>query len=375
MARYLLISPDYPPPFVGGSLVYIHNLLTNSHLKFDVLTNNNSRKNDNFISHIESKYMTNSNSPSAFGLIKMYIYLFFISFTIRKYEVIVLNVSVIGNGMLAFLLNFLGIKTIIISYAEEITMSMNAPGMKGAIKRLFLSLYKKTNAIVSVSNFAKEILENKVGVLSPIYVIPTPLHALKTLNGHNKPLAKKKGQILSVGRLIKRKGFVNLIRAFEVIKHSIPRATLIIVGYGPEYNELNNEISKLGLSESVFIYQDISDKNLSNLYLSSELFVLANLLLENGDCEGAPNVIVEASSFGLPVVAGVYGGVSDVVNHTVTGYLVDTKNIEDISSNVINLLNDENLMNSMSNNSINKVSTDHDKNKAGLTFSKIIKNI
>ena len=151
MTRYLLISPDYPPPFVGGSLVYIHNLLTNSHLKFDVLTNNNSRKNDNFISHIESKYMINSNSPGAFDLIKMYIYLFFISITIRKYEVIVLNVSVIGNGMLAFLLNFLGRKTIIISYAEEITMSMNAPGMKGAIKRLFLSLYKKTIAIVSVS--------------------------------------------------------------------------------------------------------------------------------------------------------------------------------------------------------------------------------
>ena len=73
--KFILISPDFPPPFIGGSLVYIHNLITHSNLKFDILTNRINRKNDFNIQYYESKYIVSSNSPKLYRLVIMYIYL------------------------------------------------------------------------------------------------------------------------------------------------------------------------------------------------------------------------------------------------------------------------------------------------------------
>ena len=306
-SQILLISPYFPPPFIGGSLVYIHNLITNSKLNFDILTDNNNRSDDQKLNYIETKYIVNSQSPSRYGLIKMYLFIFFIAFRLRKYEVVILNISVIGNGLLAYLLNLLSIKTIIISYAEEITMSLYASGIKGIIKRIFLRLYRNTNAIISVSHFAKNILIKDIKVTSPIHVITTPLHNLK-YSESKKDYLDMNNQVLSVGRLIKRKGFAHLISSFKLVIESLPNAKLIIIGDGPDYHFLVSQIKSLKLNNSITIFQNINDDRLSSLYRESRLFVLANLLLENGDCEGAPNVIVEAASFGLPAIAGIEGG-------------------------------------------------------------------
>lgn len=49
--KFLLISPDYPPPFIGGSLVYIHNLIENSNLNFTIFTDLKNRKNSEKIQY------------------------------------------------------------------------------------------------------------------------------------------------------------------------------------------------------------------------------------------------------------------------------------------------------------------------------------
>ena len=59
-SQILLVSPDFPPPFIGGSLVYIHNLITHSNLKFDILTNRINRKND-----FNSTFWTHNGNFSA----------------------------------------------------------------------------------------------------------------------------------------------------------------------------------------------------------------------------------------------------------------------------------------------------------------------
>ena len=59
----LIISPDYPPPLIGGSLVYLNNLVTNSDLDFTILSDKKNRKNAKNIKFIESKYIVNSSNP------------------------------------------------------------------------------------------------------------------------------------------------------------------------------------------------------------------------------------------------------------------------------------------------------------------------
>lgn len=372
--QILLISPDFPPPFIGGSLVYMHNLITNSNLNYDILSDNNNRHNDDKLNYIESKYIINSQSPGRYELLRMYLFIFFLAFRLRKYKVVILNIGVVGNGLMAFLLNLLSVKTIIISYAEEITMTLFASGMKSSIKKIFLGLYKKTNGIISVSNFAKNILIKDIKVRSPIFVIPTPLHNLKH-SQTKKSSSVIKNQVLSVGRLIKRKGFTHLISSFKLVIESLPEAKLIIVGDGPDYKILVGQIEKLKLNGSVTILNNIDDNQLANLYRESRLFVLANLLLDNGDCEGAPNVIVEAASFGLPSIAGIEGGTSDVVENDISGYLTNPLDHLALSNKIIALITDNKLRDKMSKNCILKVEKNHNQVTAGQKFREIVVKI
>ena len=180
---------------------------------------------------------------------------------------------------------------------------------------------------------------------------------------------------MSVGRLIKRKGFSHLISSFKLVLESLPEAKLIIVGDGPDYRHLVDQIENLKLGDSVTILKNINDKQLSKLYSESRLFVLANLLLDNGDCEGAPNVIVEAASFGLPSIAGVEGGTSDVVENDISGYLINPLDHLVLSEKIIALITDNNLRNKMSKNCLLKIKKNHNQVVAGQKFRDIVVNI
>ncbi len=371
----LLISPDYPPPLVGGSLVYVDNLISESNLKISVLTDQKNRMNTEKIKFIEHQSIINSSNPNNLKLLTMYFFLStLVFFRIRKYDVVILNISGIGNGILSFLLYFFKSKVIIFAYAEELTLAMRAKGLKGYIKRFFLKGYKMSNLCISVSDFAKNILTSKLGVLSEIRVIPTPLHGEK--NTHAK-ITKKSDffEILSVGRLIRRKGFDLLIDAFNRVLLSHQKVKLTIIGDGPEYDNIMKMIKSYDLEENIKILKNVSDKKLNDYYSSSDLFILANYMLDNGDCEGAPNVIVEAASFGLPVIAGIEGGTSNVVDNNITGILLDPKDLFNFSNTITKLINDEKKLIKMGKESILKIKNFHSKEKAGRIFRDYVINL
>ena len=76
-------------------------------------------------------------------------------------------------------LSKLGVKVIIVAFAEELTLALNAKGISGHINRFCIRGYKNSKAIVSVSNFARNVLIEKLNVKSDIIVIPTPVHNSK----------------------------------------------------------------------------------------------------------------------------------------------------------------------------------------------------
>jgi phosphatidyl-myo-inositol dimannoside synthase len=370
--KILLISPDYPPPLIGGSLVYMNNLIENSNLDYIILSNKNNRVDTENIKYLESAFIIDSTSPNTAQLIKMYVFLFF--YVLNKsseYSCIILNISAIGNGFISSLLSVLKKKIIIIAYAEELTVAIYSKSIKGIVKRLFMRGYKKASMIISVSHFAKNILQQSLSVKCPINVIPTPLHDEKLIQGNDSDQLTRKG-MLSVGRLIKRKGFDLLLQAYMEVKKDLPDTILTIIGSGPEFITLKNIIDENNLADSVKIYSNVDSSFLRKQYQSHELFILANLMLENGDCEGAPNVLIEAGAYGLPSIAGEEGGTSDVVEDGITGLLIDPTNIEKFSLEILSLLKNKNKLQSMGNKAAEKVKKDHNKKKAGEKFKNYI---
>lgn len=374
--KILVISPDFPPPLLGGSLVYLHNLIENSELNFIVLSDVRNRKNSKKIIYKESKYIKNSSSPKKFQLLLMYIYFFLNLYKIQKFEKVILNISALGNGFFCYILSKLGVKVLILAFAEEITLSLNAKGFKGLIKRFCLKGYKKSNAIVSVSNFAKKILKEKLNVVSEITVIPTPVHNSKFSNINiEEKKTSEVFRILSVGRLIKRKGFDHLLKTLKIILDRDYKVKLTIIGSGPEKDSLIKFISQNSLDQFVDIFSDASDEFLVSQYKANDLFVLANLMLENGDCEGAPNVLIEAAAYGMPSIAGEEGGTSDVVDHNNTGILLDPRDNNNFANKIIELIQDKEKLQLLGRKAYKKANYFHKKEIAARKFSEVIKSL
>ncbi len=123
--------------------------------------------------------------------------------------------------------------------------------------------------------------------------------------------------ILSVGRLFKRKGHVHLVRALKQLGREVK---LFIVGSGPERERLIAEAKASNIQLSLL--QDLSSAELHALYTRAKVFVLPSVTDRKGLKEGFGLVLLEAMAHRVPVVAFANGGVVDVIEDGVTGYLV-----------------------------------------------------
>ena len=160
-------------------------------------------------------------------------------------------------------------------------------------------------------------------------------------------LAEKK-VIVSVGRLVHRKGQDFLIESMPQILKQVPDAHLLLVGQGPYRERLEKLVTKRSLQKSVSFIGRIQYKDLPGYICVGDIFAMPSRSRFAGlEVEGLGIVYLEASACGLPVIAGTSGGAPDAVIEGVTGFVVDGTNTEEIANRAIQLLLDEKLRNSM----------------------------
>ena len=145
--------------------------------------------------------------------------------------------------------------------------------------------------------------------------------------------------LISVGRLVHRKGQDKLLQALpEILRHH-PDVVLIFVGVGPRQRKLDQLIQKLGLSEYVRFVGRVAYKNLPEYFRLGDLFVMpSRSRLAGLEVEGLGIVYLEASACGVPVLAGGSGGAPDAVLDGTTGVVVDGTSISVIAATITELL-------------------------------------
>ena len=167
------------------------------------------------------------------------------------------------------------------------------------------------------------------------HFIPTDASALRESLG----ITKKK-VIVSVGRLVHRKGQDCLIESMPQILSSVPDAHLLLIGQGPYREHLQELVRKHRLESSVTFIGRIEYKDLPMYLCAGEIFAMPSRSRLMGlEVEGLGIVYLEASSCGLPVLAGSSGGAPDAVVQNTTGLVVDGTNHEQIATAAIDLLN------------------------------------
>jgi len=149
--------------------------------------------------------------------------------------------------------------------------------------------------------------------------------------------------VLSVGRLVEKKGHDVLIRACALLRDRGTRFRCVIHGEGPMRIELEALRSSLGLDDVVQLPGRILQDDLVNRYAKADLFALACQVLENGDRDGLPNVIIEALAMELPVVSTNISGVPELIENGVSGLLVQPRAPQELADAIETLLADVEL--------------------------------
>lgn len=155
-------------------------------------------------------------------------------------------------------------------------------------------------------------------------------------------------QLVSVGRLEKVKGFDDLIDIFYIFQKNHPDWVLHIVGDGSEKQNLQNKINKLDLNHKVILCGNKLSTELEKEYLNSSLFLMTSF------SESFGLVLVEAASFGLPLIAfDSAQGAKEIIEDNKNGFLIPGRDKQKFASKISELINDYDKMQSLSLNASN----------------------
>jgi glycosyltransferase involved in cell wall biosynthesis len=146
--------------------------------------------------------------------------------------------------------------------------------------------------------------------------------------------------VLSVGRLVHKKGFDVLLEAFALLRRLGVGARLEIVGEGPLRPDLERRVADLGLGDSVVLHGLRVRHEVLEAYRRADCVVLASRVTAAGDRDGIPNTLAEAMACGLPVVAARLPGTEELVVDGETGLLVPPEQPEALALALESVLRD-----------------------------------
>jgi glycosyltransferase involved in cell wall biosynthesis len=139
----------------------------------------------------------------------------------------------------------------------------------------------------------------------------------------------------NVAHLADHKGHRYLIDAADIVIKALPDVTFLIVGEGEERRALEQQISRLGLQQKVFLVG--FRENVASFLSAFDVFALSSYL------EGLCTSLLDAMLMGVPVIATRTGGVPDIVQHDVNGLLVEPRNSQALADGILRLLREHEL--------------------------------
>lgn len=209
-------------------------------------------------------------------------------------------------------------------------------------KRIQEFVANRADIIIVPSEYLKKIVsrwgvnENKIRVIYNSFEVPAILL--------NKEEARQKlnlsGTVLvSAGRLVPWKGFGVLVEIMPQILREIPDAKLVIIGDGPERNNLESRIKNFRLDNRVFLLGKITHEELLYYLKAGDIFIL------NTGYEGFSHQLLEAMAMEIPIITTEIGGNPEIIEDKKEGVLVKYGDKEAIRGEIINLYKNKDLRN------------------------------
>ena len=149
--------------------------------------------------------------------------------------------------------------------------------------------------------------------------------------------------ILSVGRLVEKKGFPILLRAAGILRSRGAEFRLVIIGEGPDRADLQSLATGLGLADLVEFRGAQSAEAVRLAYTEADVFALASIVAHDQDRDGLPNVLLEALACGVPAVTTRVSAIPELIEPEETGLLAKPGDPEDLADQLERMLFDDEL--------------------------------
>lgn len=197
---------------------------------------------------------------------------------------------------------------------------------------------KKLDYFVVVSKYLENVYSNLVKDCRVIY-IPNSIDDIP-----NEISNLKNNSLIAIGRLSKEKGFSDLIDIFKQLNDINPNYTLDIVGDGLEYDNLFNKIKEYKLEDKIILHGYQNKEYINKLLLESSIYLMTSYE------ESFSLVVLEAFSYGVPVIAFDSSlGPRELITKK-TGYLIKDRNYKEMVNKIIDLTNNKELIKEMGKN-------------------------
>jgi L-malate glycosyltransferase len=210
-------------------------------------------------------------------------------------------------------------------------------------------ILNQANFIASISNDTTKRLREYYEVDKEVRTIAIPYEPFKLKKTSRKALGLKKGIIytISTGRLVKRKGFDFLIKSIAKLNNSNIHS--LILGDGPEKENLQRLAKKLNISNQIHFLGFVSEKKKFQYLSNSDIYVLSSRH------EGFGIVLQEAMQVGLPIISTNNGGQTDFIEEGGNGYLIKFGDEDGLVKALNKLLKDNRMREKMGKENVKKI--------------------
>lgn len=203
---------------------------------------------------------------------------------------------------------------------------------RGLLKQIYIRVLSHSDCFITVSTANRKKLIDLGLRRNIIFVIPNGISLSMFDQMSTLYREENKNIIMWTGRMIEVKGLEYLIQAMKMVVNRYPNSYLMLIGDGPIKHKLIELATTLSLNENVTFVGNVPNNSVPRYLHHADIFVLPSL------SEGLPVSLLEAMAAGKPVIASNVGGISDLIKDGINGFLVESKDAEQIAKKINYLL-------------------------------------
>lgn len=193
---------------------------------------------------------------------------------------------------------------------------------------VYKELFDRGDVFLPVSGYFAKKLEEIGCSKRKIHVLYSGIDVRKYQYKERTFDFQEKIELLSMGRLVEKKGIKYVIYAVEQLRKQYPNVQYTIVGNGNIGDELKQLTRSLKLDGNIHFINGLVDDEMQKIYDRSQIFVLPCVQAQDHDQEGIPNVLKEAMATGLPVISTRHSGIPELIENGKSGFLVPERDVD-----------------------------------------------